>query len=145
MPRKKIHEALDRLAAEEKKFLGAQFLAPVVRGGGGRVQVRIAGVICDLRVTPRDFEGFGVFEPASHSAARLRRPAPVTERRKYLGLFPRALVIISSRPAGATTAGAVPSNAADARFSVEGEIALQLIGEVDLFDTVAARFDGRQF
>lgn len=146
MARRKIHDALDRLAAEEQKFLGAQFLAPVVRGRGGRVQVRIAGVVCDMRVTPRDFEGFGVFKPQSHSAARLVRAATMGERRKYLELFPRVLLVISSRAAeGSSTAGAVPSNTADARFNVLGEIDLQLVDEAELFDTIVARFDGRQF
>src|SRR5215207_7353778 len=97
MPRKKIHDALERLAAEEQKFLDAEFLAPVVRGGGGRVQVRIAGVVCDMRVTPRDFAGFGVFKPQSHAAARLVRAATLRERRRYLDLFPRVLMVITSR------------------------------------------------
>jgi len=147
MPRnRKIHDALNRLAGEEQKFLDAEFLAPVVRGGGGRVEVRIAGVVCDMRVTPRDFHGFGVFKPQSHASARLVREATMSQRRKYLELFPRVLLVISSRPGeGSTTAGAVPSNAADARFSVEGEIELQLIEEAELFETVVARFDGRHF
>jgi hypothetical protein len=85
MPRKKIHDALDRLAAEERKFLGAEFLAPVI--SGGRVGVRIAGVVCQMRVTPREFEGFGVFNAVSHSDAQLVREATMSERRKYLALF----------------------------------------------------------
>src|SRR5438128_12314621 len=73
MLRKKIHDALSRLAAEERKFLEAEFLAPVLRGG--RVGVRIVGVVCQMRVTPADFEGFGVFKPVSHAQATLVRPA----------------------------------------------------------------------
>ena len=79
-PRKKIHDALEKLAGEEEKFLEAEFLAPVVRGG--HVAVRIAGVVCDMRVTPRNFEGFGVFKPQSHAAARLVRPATMSQRRQ---------------------------------------------------------------
>src|SRR5688500_20219855 len=116
MPRNlKIHDALVRLAAEERKFLDAEFLAPVVRGGGGRVQVRIAGVVCDMRVTPRDFHGFGVFKPQSHASARLVREATMSQRRKYLELFPRVLMVVSSPRAESNTAAAVPSTAADAR------------------------------
>ena len=146
MPRnRRIHDALDHLAAEEQKFLDAEFLAPVVRGGGGHVQVRIAGVVCDMRVSPRDFHGFGVFKPQSHAAARLVREATMSQRRKYLELFPRVLLVISSRKPDSDTAGAVPSNAADARFNVEGEIDLQLVEEAELFETVVTRFDGRHF
>src|SRR5688500_16688417 len=110
MPRKKIHDAMDRLAAEERKFLDAEFLAPVLRGGG--VTVRIAGVACQMRITPRDFEGFGVFKPASHSEAKLVREATMGERRKYLALFPRVLLVVSARSSHRTMA--VPSNAPDA-------------------------------
>src|SRR5687768_17512505 len=127
-PRRKIHDALEKLAGEEEKFLEAEFLAPVVCGG--HVAVRIAGVVCDLRLTPRDFEGIGVFKPQSHASARLVREATMSQRRKYLQLFPRVLLAISTRAAeGSTTAGAVPINAADARFSVDGEIELRLVDE----------------
>ena len=145
--RKNIHDALDRLATEEQKFLDAEFLAPVVRGeaGSGRVQVRIAGVVCEMRIAPRNFEGFGVFKPQSHAAARLVRQATMGERRKYLELFPRVLLVIASRRQNSQAAEAVPSNLADARFSVDGEVELQLVEEAELFDSVVARFDGRHF
>lgn len=141
MARKKIHDAMDRLAAEERKFLDAEFLAPVLRGGG--VSVRIAGVVCQMRVTPRDFEGFGIFKPTSHADATLVRAANMSERRRYLALFPRVLLVVSTRSSHATMA--VPSNAPDGRFSVEGEINVRLAEDVDVFDSVAARFDGSQF
>lgn len=141
MARKKIHDALDRLAAEERKFVDAEFLAPVLRGG--RVGVRIAGVVCQMRASPADFEGFGVFRATSHAAASLVREAKLSERRKYLQLFPRVLLVVSSRTPKATRA--VPSNEPDARFSVDGEIPLRLVDEAELFDTIVARFDGSQF
>jgi len=141
MPRKKIHDALDRLAGEEQKFLSAEFLAPVL--GGGKVNVRIAGVVCAMSVSPRGFHGFGVFKPVSHTQAKLVRTANLSERRMYLELFPRVLLVISARSEQATLA--VPSNSADSRFSVQGQIDVRLIDEAELFDTVVARFDGSQF
>jgi hypothetical protein len=144
MARKKIHDALDRLAAAERSFVGSMFLAPVVRGGGG-VSVRIAGVICAMHVMPRDFEGFGVFRARSHTEAELVREAGLAERRRYLELFPRVSLVICARTK--YVASAIPANAADGRFSVEGEIELRLVGAegIELFDTVVARFDGRYF
>jgi hypothetical protein len=143
MARKPIHDALERLAATEEQFLRCQFLAPVVRGG--RVNVRIAGIICAMRVAPAEFRGFGVFEPVSHAEAMLVRRASLVERRKYLELFPRVLLVVSSRSTSTTTA-AVPSNAADARLRVQGQVEVRLSGdEAELFDTIAARFDGSQF
>src|SRR5687767_8263212 len=84
--KRNIHDALQRLAAAEDEFLRGEFLAPVLRGQG--VQVRIAGVRCQLSVEPADFQGWGVYRPLSHTQARLVRPAGMGERRKYLDLFP---------------------------------------------------------
>jgi hypothetical protein len=142
MARKKIHEALDRLEAREREFLGAQFLAPVLRGG--QVAVRIAGVVCNLRITPRDFEGFGVFQARSHSEATLVRDATMIERRRYLELFASVRLVVCRRDRDAIDA--VPVNQADGRFSIEGRIELRLTGqEANLFDAILARFDGNRF
>src|SRR5438445_3545577 len=89
----KVTDALNRLAAAEERFLASEFLAPVIRGG--QVQVRIAGVICTLRVRPADFEGWGVFRPASHAKAALWRPAKLAERQRYLELFPLIRLILT--------------------------------------------------
>ena len=70
--RERLREALGRLAVAEERAFTAEFLAPIVRGG--TVQVRIAGVICGLKVTPADFEGWGVFRPTSAAEARLSVP-----------------------------------------------------------------------
>ncbi len=59
----RLDEILERLAAAEERAFAAEFLAPMLRGG--TVQVRIAGVVCRLRVSPPDFEGWGVFRPDS--------------------------------------------------------------------------------
>src|SRR5688572_23582056 len=96
-----------------------------------------------MRVAPGDFGGFGVFKPVSHSEAKLVREASMGERRKYLALFPRVLLVVSARSSHRTMA--VPSNAPDARFSVEGQVDVRLPEDVDIFDTVAVRFDGNQF
>ena len=65
--KKRLREILKRLAAAEERAFAGEFLAPMLRGGV--VQVRIAGVICRLKVQPDDFEGWGVFRPP-------RRPPP---------------------------------------------------------------------
>ena len=50
-----LHDTLNRLAAAEAESLTREFLAPMVRGG--HVEVRIAGVICRLKVEPADDNG----------------------------------------------------------------------------------------
>src|SRR4051794_20322752 len=95
MPRdtNKTRELLARLESAEDAFLRSDFLAPVLRGGGG-VNVRIAGVRCTLAVEPADFEGFGVFRPASHTLARLVREARMGERLRYIELFPAVRFVL---------------------------------------------------
>lgn len=146
--RPSILTTLDRLAAAERGFLDAEFLAPVLAGHG--VQVRIASIRCRLRAEPGEFEGWGVFRPASHSIARLVRPASLAERRRYLALFPAVgLVLVRPDAADGTHAAptwlAVPAHAADGRFRIEGLVPVRLVDEPDRFDTVRARFDGSQF
>lgn len=137
---KRLNEALDRLAAAEAKFLAREFLAPILHGG--RVQVRLAGVICQLHVQPADFEGWGVFKPLSHSQARLVRPATLAERQRYLRLFP-LLRLILCRHEGEQWL-AVPAHQADSRFRIQGAIPVRLAEEAQLFEVIETRFDGGQ-
>jgi hypothetical protein len=142
--KRRIPDALARLAAAEDAFLRSEFLAPVLRGQG--VQVRIAGVRCQLRVEPADFQGFGVFRPLSHAAARLDRPATMGQRRQYLALFPAVSLLLCARQGAAgDTWLALPANRSDARFEVDGLIPVLLAEDAELFDTARARFDGARF
>ena len=141
MPRKqKVTDLIHRLASVEEQFLRTRFLAPVAGGRG--VQVRIASILCMLRVEPADFQGFGLFQPLSHVAARLIRPANMIERRRYLDLFPALSVILVAQEGPQWLAAPATD---DARFHVEGLLDAQLAEEVDLFDTVRVRFDGGSF
>jgi hypothetical protein len=138
---KHLTDALSRLAAAEEGFLASEFLAPVVRGG--RVQVRIAGVICTLRIRPADFEGWGIFRPASHSEATLARAAKLAERARYLELFPLVRLILAGKRDEQWLA--LPAHRADRRFQIDGPIPLRLVDDAQLFEVVEARFDGAQF
>jgi hypothetical protein len=136
-----ITDALNRLAAIEERFLASEFLAPVMRGS--QVQVRIAGVICRLNVQPADFEGWGVFRPASHSEARLVRLARMAERQRYLELFPLVRLILAGRRDDQWLA--LPAHKADSRFQIEGLIPVRFVEDAQLFEVVQTRFDGSQF
>ena len=136
-----VNDLLNRFAAEEEKFLAREFLAPALRGGTVRVQ--IGGMVCKVRIEPADFEGWGVFQPVSHTEAILEREASLAERRKYLELFPMIRQIVCRR-AGHTWFGAAASFG-DTRIRMEGLAPLQLATEIQLFDCVRTRFDGTQF
>jgi hypothetical protein len=136
-----LTDALKRLAAAEERFLASEFLAPVIRGG--KVQVRIAGVICTLSVRPADFEGWGVFRPTSHSEAELVRPAKLAEQRRYLELFPLVRLILVDRSEEQWLA--LPAHRSDSRFQIEGVIPVRLVEEGQSFEVIETRFDGAQF
>jgi hypothetical protein len=139
-PRPHILRQIAGLAAAEAAFLRARVVAAVARGSD--VRVRIGGVRCDLGVTPRSFAGVGVFRPTSHRSCVLERPATLAERRAYFGLFPAVRLVVC---ATGDSALGVLANRSDSRFTVEGPVPIELAGEVDLFDTVVARFDGGRF
>jgi hypothetical protein len=136
-----IDEALARLGAEEESFLKRHFLAPVVRGHG--VRVRIANVICRMKIDPADFQGWGVFLPITMTEAMLDRPATMGERKRYLELLPGVRLIVCRKTEQQSCA--VPANPSDPRCRSSGMLELRLAEEIELFDTVVARFDGAMF
>ncbi len=140
-PKKRLNETLDRLAAAESRAFASEFLAPILRGGV--VEVRIAGVVCRFNASPGDFEGWGVFRPASASRAELVRPARLAERGQYLDLLPLLRLIVCLREGNRWLAA--PAHRGDARFRIEGLVPVRLVEDSQLFDVVHARFDGSQF
>ncbi len=140
MPSRRLDDVLNRLAAAEQQFLGSEFLAPMPRGGV--VQVRLAGVVCTLKVTPADFEGWGVFRATSHTTAKLLRPARLPERQRYLELFPLLRVILCRQEGERWLA--LHAHQADGRFRIRGLLPVRLVEEAQPFEVVEGRFDGAQ-
>lgn len=134
----KINRDFDRLAAEEEKFFSAHFFCPVLKGRP--VRLRIAGVIVTLTVQPKNFEGWGVFSPASYKTAKFVRDANMEEKEQYMKLFPRLRLILCRRNNDVWQG--IPANQADTRFKIQGLVPIQLPQEVQLFDVVSCRFDG---
>jgi hypothetical protein len=128
---------LDRLAVAEQSFQKQEFLAPALRGSA--LQVRMAGIVCQFRID-RGFEGWGVFCPADVKTARFIRPATLAERQRYLGLLPDRRLILCARVRRHWLAW--PAERGDGRYGPPTVVNVHLLEEVELFDTVAARFDG---
>jgi hypothetical protein len=136
--KKRLHEALERLAAAEERAFASDVMAPMLRQG--TVQVRIAGVVCHFKVTPDDFEGWGVFRPTSATEAGLVRAAGLAERRQYLDLLPLLRVIVCLRERDQWLA--IPAHRADVRFRIDGLVPIRLVEEAQLFEVLLTRFDG---
>lgn len=141
MRRKPIDALLSQLAAKEQHFLDREFLAPVPRGG--EVRVSIGGVLCKIRIEPKDFEGWGIFQPVSHTEALLVRTASLAERRRYLNLFPLVRLIVCRRD-GDRWLGCAASFG-DRRFSIDGLVPIELPEAVQVFDVIRSRYDGGRF
>jgi len=137
-----INNLLNKLEAEEQDFLKSEVLAPVLPGQA--VTVRIAGIVCQLRVDDQRFEGWAVLQPLSLKAARLVRPARLSEAAAYLKLFPSVGLIALAREGHRWLA--LPAHKGDSRFQIERPVPVLLSEEsIQPFDTVSARFDGRLF
>lgn len=139
MARRVVLDLFDRLAAAEAHFLRSEFLAPALPGGV--VFVRVAGIVCRLRLDGT-FRGWGVFRPTSATAAALVRHATLAERRGYLELLPRRRVILC-RPVGETWE-AWPAHHGDRRFGPPAPLRVRFVEEAQPFDVIEIRFDGVQ-
>lgn len=140
-----IHDILDRMQDAERRFAGTLFLAPLV--GEGKVTVRIAGIICELKVAaglPPEFTGYAILRACSINEAEFLRGATLQEISQYLALFPTIRLVLIGR--GHRLWWALPAHLGDARFHLGGPVAVQLPEEgLDRFEIVLTRFDGRLF
>lgn len=131
-------DLINRMAEAEANFRAGEFLAPVVRGG--IVFVRIAGVICQFRVRGAK-PGWGIFR-ANGTFADFLRPATLSERQRYLKLFPRQPMVLVAHDGHDWWAW--PAHQGDRRFGPPTLVPLRLVEQAQRFDRVFARFDGVQ-
>lgn len=132
-------ELFNKFANAENEFFTSQLFSPVLRGKP--IRVRISGVLATLAVVqPKNFEGWGVFAPVTYKTAKFVREPNMTEKQQYFRLFP-PLRLILCRNMNNQWLG-IPAHQADTRFKIQGLVPIQLISEVQMFDTIKARFDG---
>jgi hypothetical protein len=137
-----IRDVLNRLEAEERRFLDAEVVAPVLPGR--RVVVRIAGVVCRLTVDAPDFQGWGVVRPLGLDRAQLVRPARLAEIAGYLRLLPAVRLIAVTREEGRWHA--LPAQRGDRRIQIEHPVPVLLAEDgLQPFSTLVARYDGQLF
>lgn len=136
-----VRELLRRMTQEEQSFLESTFVAPVLKGAG--VQVRVAGIVWKFQVTPRDFEGWALLKPETTRAARVVGAARLGQVRDYLRLFPALSLVLTEKRADGWWA--LAAEGSDSRFHIDGLVPVLLPGEVQVFDTVRARWDGSRF
>ena len=134
---------VEKLLRQEDDLRRVPFLAP--RIPGGRLRVRIDGLIHDFEARPADFEGWGVFRAIDSSVAELVRPAEASEIERYLGhLLPLRFRLV--KPLFGTLWLACPVNQDDARRRLGSPEprAVHLVANGTRFEGAQVRFDGAQ-
>lgn len=139
--KKGIHALLDRVASAERDFLKAEFLAPVLKGG--RVRVRIEGLVLTMRVAGALEPGWAILKPLSLDRAAIVRKPGLPQVRSYLGLFPSVRLLLLAR--GDADWSAVQAQAGDTRFRIDGAVPVHLAVGVEPFERIIARYDGSSF
>lgn len=136
-----VRKLIQQLGRQEQELLSASFLAP--RVAGGAVRARIGGLIYTFRCSPREFEGWGVFQPADSKRARLVEEADPTAVTDYLALLPAFRVRLAAPLSGATWL-AYPVSEGDARqrLGKVEPVTVHLVTEGLKLEQVVTRRDG---
>jgi hypothetical protein len=136
-----IRNLLKRLAAEEEALRSSLFLAPCV--SGGLIFARVQGLSYTFSPRPREFEGWGIFQPVNEREARLVEEAGTARVEEYLRLFPSLRLHLCRRLRG-TAWLAYPANEAQARRLSQPvqPVVLHLVSDGHEFEQVLARSFG---
>jgi len=139
-----IDKLLNKLAAEEKKFLDKEIFAPYIKGGS-QIVLRINKVIYKLKTKKFKKDGFGVFKATDANNAKLTREAERYEIDDYLYLLPKVGFILVAK-AGRWLAYPASGHSFKQRFGAAPQLIPILVTDnVEIMDTVDARFDGANF
>lgn len=135
-----FNDLFAELEAEEKDFLKREFLSPALRNRP--IRVKISDIVMTMNVTePKNYTGWGVFQPTSYKTARLVREPTMQEKAQYLQLFPAVRFVLCRRTKHVWYG--MPANESDRRFLFRGLVPVSLAVESQMFDTVIGRFDGQ--
>ena len=139
-----IRKILSQLAAKEGQLLNTQFLAPCVRGG--RVRTRAGGMIYTFKPQPRNFEGWGIFQPANEKVAAVVEEPSLPQMAEYLQLLVPIRLQLACLLQGQTWL-AYPVNESDAkqRTGVAKPVPVHLVTEGSQFESIVARWDGHSW
>ena len=133
-----ILHLIDQVAAAERRVARVPVLAPVVPGG--RVHVRVDGLISSFRPADVRREGWGVFHLAPDESAVWTRTARPAETGRYLkALRPVRMRLI--RPLQDRTWLAVPAFRPDADLFGD-PLPVHLVGRARPFASILAGWDG---
>lgn len=136
-----IHTLLNQIANAEAQLQSTQFLAPCVKGG--RVRTRVAGMVYTFTSKPRQFEGWGIFQPVDAQTATLLEEADLSQITAYLQQFPAIRLRLAYRLQHQSWL-AYPVNEADMqqRFKAVKPVVVHLVTEGVAFEQILAHWNG---
>ncbi len=134
-------ELVAKVRAEERKLAAEVFIAPVVPGG--RVRVRVLGLVYEMEVTDKSFSGWALLKTVGSGRAQPVGTPSAQQIGQYLKLFARVRLVLLEAHDGIWWA--VTAQKPDPRLTIERPVPVQLVERSASFDTVNARFDGTSF
>jgi hypothetical protein len=144
MSKFQIQNLLHSLAQQELALQTTSFLAPCVKDS--RIRTRIQGMVHTFTPKPKNFVGWGIFQPIDAKTATLTEVAEVWQVDEYLQLLPtiRSRLVCQLQD---QTWLAYPVNEADMRQRLGHvrPIVVHLITEGTTFDVIIARSLGQAF
>ena len=136
-----INDLLDKMAAAEDEFLQTSFMAPIL--ANGQVRVRIAGVICTLKLEDKVEAGWAILKPLSLDRATVVTRPSLKQIRDYLALFPMLRLLVVARTKRRCLA--LPASWGDSRFQIKTPVPVHFATVITPFQQIIARFDGGHF
>ncbi|NJS09784.1 MAG: hypothetical protein HC789_05040 [Microcoleus sp. CSU_2_2] len=139
-----IRKILNQLATQEAKLLDTQFLAPCVRRG--RVRTKAGGMVYTFQPKPRNFEGWGIFQPVNEKIAQVVDEPNLPQMAEYLQLLVPMRLQLAHVLQGQTWL-AYPVNESDAqqRTGFVKPVPVHLVTEGSQFEPIVARWDGHSW
>lgn len=140
--KRKMLDLFNKLSKTEKNVMdgNTEILSPSC--SDIPVKVRIDGIILTFKALPKNFNGWGVFKVRNQKEVELIREASLTERQRYLELYPRfsAVVYKQDRQPYAVIVRSQYRNTI-----IDGKIRILLAENINQFDSVNVRWDGHNF
>jgi hypothetical protein len=134
-----IRKLIKEIAAEENKLSTTQFIGPCVRGG--KVRTRVAGMVYTFTPKPRDFEGWGIFQPENTQTATVMEEPSLPQIAEYLQRL-KPLRLRLAYQLQRQTWVAYPVNEADMQQCGYCQpVAVHLVSDGAQFETIVARTD----
>lgn len=139
-----VRDLLLKTINEEKQARACSFLSPYTEQSKFAI-IKIQGVNYKFNISGFNGSGFGIFKPTSPTSAIFVEAARFEQIYDYLQLLPQIHMILVCQTNIGWSAYPFNLESSIRRFGIDCEVIVRNISDVERFDTVSVRFDGRNF